>query len=459
MFSALRKTQLCVRYPMGYCTHGRRCAFAHSLGELRCVPKSLWKNANALPTQEELELRALYEEEERLKPKRCREAEEEECHPEGEVWHERPWRREAEEEEKALQEPKRRRRRQEEEEAKEETKEETKEEEEPEPPWRARGRKTGPRPTLIPGETKEETKEEEEPGSSGPGSSGDPNPGGERWGRGRTVVRPDPIPPRRTTIEWAEDFELEKMGGAAMQSWQAQFKLQGTWLRQHTMDFGTLNAYGIPWLPIPGTHRSVKCLECRVVLGSLEDLINETNAGRTFTANVRCQPWNDALERSSPAPKEGIYDFSPFSLWVDDAEAPGLIPKSVQDMKSKAGLFLMQEVLRGCRTLTKDLLRHSGPAAPSVFFWCKTGKYRSPAMLVAWLMWVTRAPNDIPLNVLALMKPDVQFLRTIVVERDLRTPMGLFLAAWATYLIKGSFLDRGRPGGLNLHDSWAWLNE
>ena len=68
---ALQKTKLCKFYAKGRCTRDE-CGYAHSLAELRDVPKRLWKNATAPLDSEQLELRDYYQENEQ------RELEEEE---------------------------------------------------------------------------------------------------------------------------------------------------------------------------------------------------------------------------------------------------------------------------------------------------------------------------------------------------------------------------------------------
>ena len=372
---------------------GDQCKYAHSLKELEAVPRRLWKNANTPLSDEQLKLREFYEHGEQ--------------HPE-------------EPQPPAAQPPH--------DEEKEQRKQKPQPPAEPPPrelrefpkwketPQEQRGDKRSSASILLsqyPTENADANEFEVDHGSDSPsvGSSGDPNA--------------QPAKSARVEPPWAEDFELISVSTDSMHMWQAMVNFRfHRWIGTGSIDFGTMDM---------GMVSALGSLQCRVVLGTLTDLVRETQAGRPFTFNVRCRERGNQEERKyGVAPKHGQFDMSAFTKWCDN-QGDGLFPNSEKDFKGNVGLRFMNHVLRVFRSLTTAIMNYPGGDIPSVFFWCKAGKHRSPAILIAWLMWLTHCYCDAPLRAVTDMKRDISF-RYHIRERDDRVPMGMFLKAWTTCL-------------------------
>ena len=132
------------------------------------------------------------------------------------------------------------------------------------------------------------------------------------------------------------------------------------------------------------------------------------------------------------APLHGQYDMSAFTNWCDN-QGDGLFPNSEKDFKGNVGLHFMNVVQSRFFALTTAIMQCPEGDIPSVFFWCKAGNHRSPALLIAWLMWLTSCYCDAPLRAVTSMKRTINFLYDFR-KRDNRVPMGMFLMAWATFL-------------------------
>ena len=106
-----------------------------------------------------------------------------------------------------------------------------------------------------------------------------------------------------------------------MQRWKTEWNI---WIKRRLQDDsveqGTPSIPRLPWMPegavepwglLPDEeHLRATHLECHVVLGTIQDLIHETKAGRPFTCNVRCRPWNEReREHYGVAPKDGQNNF------------------------------------------------------------------------------------------------------------------------------------------------------